>query len=71
MTFSYGGYDNKSIGLLGSCFYFLFFLICLWRSFVIWRDEDDFDSKIIFHLVLTGNALLELIYFVAMLIYDG
>lgn len=70
MVYSYGGYDVKSIGLLGSCLYFVYFLICLSRTFILWRDEEDFEPKVIFHLVLTSNSIFELIYFIAMLLLN-
>lgn len=70
MVFSYGGYDQKSIGLLGSCLYFIYFIICISRSFILWRDEEDLQPKVIFHLVLTSNSIFEFIYFLAMLFLD-
>lgn len=70
MTFSYGGYDEKSIGLLGFILYFIYLLVCSIRTFIIWRDEEDLEPKVVFHLVLSMNAGLECIYFVAMLIND-
>jgi hypothetical protein len=70
MVFSYGGYDDKSIGLLGSILYFIFLMVCAIRTFIIWRDEEDLDPKVIFHLVLSTNAGFECIYFLAMLIND-
>jgi hypothetical protein len=60
--------EKVVVGEIGTVCYALFTLICLTRTFQIWRIVKSLQQlKLLFHLALSLNAIFDLIYSASLL----
>jgi hypothetical protein len=60
--------DKAVVGQIGTVCYSLFTLLCLVRTFQIWRIVKSLKQiKLLFHLALSLNAIFDLVYSVSLL----
>ena len=72
MKFAFGSYDIRSSGLIGTILYTLFSSLCLWRTVITRIQVGRWGNvKVQFHLILLLNGILELAYFLSMLINNS
>lgn len=62
----------KTVGLIGTILFGALFLVCVWRTYDGWMKTVDYtNKKFLFHVALLTFALLETIYCISFLVYDG
>jgi hypothetical protein len=72
MHFEFGKYDIRSCGLIGTILYSLFSAICLWRAIYVKMQIGSWNNmKVHFHFILLINGLLEVAYFILMLVNNS